>query len=403
MASAQGTAPNAEPPAGRSRRPFEDPLTVAGGLVAIAALLTYWYVFVHVPTPHRGDEVARLTAVLGSVRRKPAREEAWVAARLADRLRVGDVVQTEAAAAAEIAFDSGNVVRVRPASVVHIGGSAESSTAAWRVLTGHINFAVGDQTTEIVTPTARTTADAKSFGNIDVSEGGATGIKVFGGRARVETTREQRITLFANEAVQVDAAGQAGGKLPLPPPPTLVAPAASAQIPAGAVAELSWTPSPGGASYRLAIDYNVAQANLLLSAALDEPGITGTSRELAGLEKGRYFWRVAAVSQAGLEGAFSRTSLFAIVVPEPRPSASPRPAAPPRLGLDSVEQVAPGIVLVAGHADPRAAVTLNGVATRVMGDGSFSEYLQSGDARELIVRATLAGASTEQSRSLAPR
>jgi hypothetical protein len=405
MASAQGTAPDAEPTADSSRRPsHRDPLRVAGWLVALAALVAYWYFFVHQPIPQLGDAVARLTALLGPVKRKPVSEEAWAEARLADRLHVGDVVQTEAAGAAEISFDSGNVVRVRPASVVHIGGSAESSTAAWRVQTGHINFAVGAQTTEIVTPTARTIAGSNSFGDIDVNAAGATGVKVFGGRASVETTQEQRITLLANEAVQVDAAGNAGAKLALPPPPSLVAPAARARIPADAVARLTWTSSPGGASYRLAIDYNVTQANLLLSAALDEPGITDTAHELRGLEAGRYFWRVAAVNAAGIEGAFSSTSLFSIVAPEPRSAATAPPGAAPALVLDSVEEVAPGVVLVAGRADRRAVVTMNGVAVRVMTDGSFSEYLQPGGARELVVRATVAGgAFSEQSRPLARR
>jgi hypothetical protein len=405
MASEQGTASDAEPTGGPSPRPLQrDPVSIAGGLLALAALAAFWFFFVHKPTPQLGDAVARLTALLGPVKRKPVAEESWAEARLADRLHVGDVVQTEASGAAEISFDSGNVVRVRPASVVHIGGTAESSTAAWRVQTGHINFAVGERTTEIVTPTARTTAESNSFGDIDVNEAGATGVKVFGGRASVQTTQEQKITLLANEAVQVDAAGNAGAKLALPPPPTLVAPAARAQIPKDAVTRLSWMPSPGGTSYRIAIDYNVTQANLLLSAALDAPGITDTSHELAGLETGRYFWRVAAVNAAGLEGAFSRTSLFAIVEPAPRAVASPPPAATPRLVLESVEEVAPGVVLVAGRADARAAVTLNGVPVRVMADGSFSEYLQKGSARELVVRATVpGGAFSEQSRPLPPR
>jgi len=405
MASAQGTAPDAEPPAGRPLRLFQrDPLSVAGGLAAAAALAAFWYFFVHQPTPELGGEVARLTALLGPVKRRLVAQETWAQARLADRLHVGDVVQTDAAGAAEISFDSGNVVRVRPDSVVHIGGTAESSSAAWRVQTGHINFAVGEQATEIVTPTARTTAESNSFGDIDVNEAGATGVKVFGGRASVRTTQAQKITLLANEAVQVDAAGKAGAKLALPPPPTLVAPAPRTRIPKDAVARLSWTPSPGGASYRLAIDYNVTQANLLLSAALDAPGIVDTAHELSGLETGRYFWRVAAVNAAGLEGAFSRTSLFAVVEPEPKPVATAAPAAAPRLSLDAVEAVAPGVLLVTGRADPKAAVTLNGASVRVMADGSFSEYLQPGAAREIVVRATIAGgASSEQSRPLAQR
>src|SRR5512141_2336404 len=113
MASPLGTTPDASIPA-RVRRPFyKDPLSVAGWLLALAAIVGFWLFFVYTPTPRIGDAVARLTAVLGQVKRKPAAREAWNEARLAERLLVGDVVQTEPSAAAEISFDAGSVVRVR--------------------------------------------------------------------------------------------------------------------------------------------------------------------------------------------------------------------------------------------------------------------------------------------------
>ncbi len=408
MASAQGTAPESEL-LGERRRPltparkplYRDPLSVAGWFVAVAALVGYWYFFARRTPPRPGDEVARLTAVAGDVRLRPLAQEVWEEARGEERLRVGDLIQTEPRSAAEIAFDAGSVVNVRPNSVVHIGGSAESSTAAWRVQAGNINFSVGAETTEIVTPTARTTAESFSTGNIDVTEAGATGIKVFRGRARVETSR-QRITLSENEAVQVDAAGRAGAKLALPPPPELLAPEPRAEIPSNTAARLSWTAVEGGASYRLAMDYNVQQANLLLAAALDAPGITDTVREIADLGPGRYFWRVAAVNAGGLEGAFSRTSLFAVVPPPPQTAPTPPP--PPRLEIEALVEVAPGIFRLEGRTDPHATVTVNGATTHVLPDGSFTEYIQRGLARALVVRSTIrGGATSERSHAFAPR
>ena len=240
------------------------------------------------------------------------------------------MVQTETRAGAQISFNSGSVVSVRHDSVVYIGGSAESSTAAWRVQSGRVNFSVGDETTEIVTPTVRTTAMQNATGNIDVTDAGGTGVKIFRGQAEVETTQGQKITLSENQAVQVDSAGKAGATLDLPPPPTLIAPAAKARLPLVAAPEtsatLSWSAVKNGVTYRVAMDYNVTQATLLLAAALDEPGVPGTSHDLKGLNLGRYFWRVSAVNKDGLEGAFSRTSFFAVVepeVPQPTPAATP--------------------------------------------------------------------------------
>jgi len=219
-----------------------------------------------------------------------------------------------------------------------------------------VNFSVAGEATEIVTPTVRTTALENATGNIDVGEGGQTGVKIFQGQAQLETTQGQTITLSQNQAVQVDAAGRAGVTMELPPPPTLVAPAPKTRLPIvappEASAKLSWTEVKNGATYHVALDYNVTQANLLMSAALEESGVRGSSHDIKGLNLGRYFWRVAAVNKEGLEGAFSRVSYFQVVEPEtPQPVATPAPeVAAPTLVLQAVDEVSPGIVHVGGRA-----------------------------------------------------
>jgi hypothetical protein len=394
-----------------ARKPFyKDPLSIIGWGIALASVVAYWYFFVRKPIPKPGQQIARLTGLEGKVKVKPNSQEAWGDARLADQLHVGDVVQTESRAGAEISFNSGSVVRVRPESVVYIGGSAEASTAAWRVQSGRVNFAVGDSTEEIVTPTVRTTALQNASGNIDVAEGGQTGVKIFRGQAELETSQGQKITLSENQAVQVDAAGKAGATLDLPPPPTLIAPASKTRLPVVAPPEpsarLSWQPVRNGVTYHVAMDYNVTQASLLLSAALDAAGVTGTSHELKGLNVGRYFWRVAAVNKDGLEGAFSRVNFFAVVEPvTPQPVATPEPVqGPPRLTLQAVEEVAPGVVHVGGRTEPGAEVTVDGTAVKVLPDGSFSEYVRRSGTGDVVVRVTGAdGQFAEQTRSVTKR
>jgi hypothetical protein len=414
MASEEPVAPDTEiltatevtrPP----RKPFhKDPLSIIGWGIALAAIVAYWYFFVRKPVPKPGQQIARLTGVVGNVKVKPNAMEAWASARLQEQLHVGDVVQTETRAGAQISFNSGSVVAVRPDSVVYIGGSAEASTAAWRVQSGRVNFSVGDETTEIVTPTVRTTALQNASGNIDVSDTGETGVKIFRGQADLETTQGQKITLNENQTVQVDAAGKAGAKQDLPAPPILVAPAPKARLPLvappEASARLSWNPVPNGVTYRVAMDYNVTQASLLLSAAIDEPGVTSTSHDIKGLNVGRYFWRVSAVNKAGLEGAFSRVSFFAVVEPEtPQPAPTPG-VKPPALVLQALDEVAPGVVHVGGRTDPGATVLVNGTAVKVLPDGSFSEYVRRSGPGEVVVRATGAdGQFTEQARAVSKR
>jgi hypothetical protein len=394
------------------RKPFhKDPLSLIGWGIALAAIVTYWYFFVRKPVPTPGQQVARLTGVDGKVKVKPNAKDAWSDAPLATQLHVGDVVQTETRAGAEISFNSGSVVKVRSDSVVYIGGSAEASTAAWRVQSGRVNFSVANEATEIVTPTLKTTALANATGNIDVGEGGATGVKLFSGEARLETTQGQRITLQQNQAVQVDATGHAGSTMELPPAPTLIAPAAKSRLalakPPDPSARLTWSDVKGGVTYHVALDYNVTQANLLLSAALEETGIQGTAHDLKGLNLGRYFWRVAAVNKDGLEGAFSRVSFFQVVEPEapPVPVATPTPAAtPPTLVVQAAEEVAPGVVHVGGRAPRGATVTVNGTQVKVLPDGSFSEFVRLSGAGEVVVRATAEdGQFVERSRAVTKR
>jgi hypothetical protein len=405
IAQENEVVPETEVPRRPPRPPFyKDPLSIVSWSIALASVIAYWYFFVRKPVPRPGQQIARLTAVEGSVKLKPNATEAWKDARLSDLLRVGDVVQTYTRSGAQISFDSGNVVTVRPDSVVYIGGSAESSTAAWRVQSGRVNFSVAQEQTEIVTPTVKTTALQNAAGNIDVADSGETGVKIFRGQAEVETTQGQKITLGENQAVQVDAAGKAGARLDLPPPPSLLSPAVRAQlervVPPGSSADLTWTAVANGVTYHVAVDYNVTQANLLLSAALEQTGIGGTRHSLTGLEVGRYFWRVAALNREGLEGAFSRTAFFSVVAPSaPEPAPTPTPGGP-LLVLRAVEEVAPGIVHVGGRTNPGGTVEVGGTAVRVMPDGSFSEHVRHEGRREVIVRAIApSGAVTEQSRT----
>jgi hypothetical protein len=393
------------------RKPFyKDPLSIIGWGIALVSIVSYWYFFVRKPVPKPGQQIARLTAVDGKVKLKPNEQEAWKDARLSDQLHVGDVVQTETRAGAQISFNSGSVVSVRPDSVVYIGGSAEASTAAWRVQSGRVNFSTGDEATEIVTPTLKTTAGHNASGNIDVAETGETGVKIFRGQAEVETSKGQRITLTENQAVQVDSAGQAGAAVELPPPPVLVSPASKARLPLvappEASAKLVWNAARNGTTYRVAMDYNVTQANLLLSAALDQTGIAATSHEIKGLNVGRYFWRVSAVNKDGLEGAPSRVSFFAVVEPEaPQPTAAATPAAEAlTLLVQALEEVAPGVVHVGGRTLAGATVTVNGTAVKVMSDGSFSEYVRHSGPSQVVVRATGPdGQFAEQARAVAKR
>jgi hypothetical protein len=150
------------------------------------------------------------------------------------------------------------------------------------------------------------------------------------------------------------------------------------------------------------MDYNVTQANLLLSAALDAPGLTSTSHELAGLDPGKYFWRVAGVNREGFEGAYSVLSSFS-VVPVAEPVATPTPEEGPALSVDPLA-VLDAVVQVRGRTKPGASVAVDGRPVKVLPDGSFNEFVRRSGRAEVVVTATAAdGTVTEQKLAVSGR
>jgi hypothetical protein len=386
-------------PTGSARRaPFGGHLpTVFGLLVAIGAVAVYVHFFlVKAPPPASGPKVvARLTAVEGSVRVKVAGVGPWTVGKSGRELRTGDVVQTDMKAGAAITFLSGNVVTVRQDTVVLIseGDAAVAREAtAWHVQSGSVNFDL-KQRTEIVTSTTRTTTSADATGSINVTDEGATGVKIFKGSAEVATKSGQTVTLAGNEAVLVDKQGGAGPRIALPPAPTLAAPHSQAELPYVAPPDpsvhLSWNAVSGAATYQVAMDYNVKQAELLLSAALESSDITGTDHAMTGLDPGNYFWRVAGVTREGLEGEFSQVSIFAVV-----PAVAKATGAPP---LEARTADLESIVEVAGRTDPGAQITVDGHPAKVLPDGRFREHFRKTGRSVVVIRATGAdGQFTEE-------
>ena len=397
------TAPVPEvPPEPRRRaRPRSNAnlYSIVGLGLALLAAGIFFFFFLRPARQRALEEVARFSAMDGEVKVKPSATQKWTVAKNAMSLRAADVVQTAPQAGAELTFKTGNIVRLRPDSVVLIGDTDESSETTLRVQSGQVNFDLQKQT-QIATPTATTSTAANSEANISVTESGETGIKIFKGSAEVATTKGDKLILKENEAVRVDAKGKAGKKLVLPTPPTSMAPPLASEIiykaAPNTTTTLEWRPVPGGATYRVAMDYNVVQANLLMSAALDQRGIAANFHELKGLDPGKYYWRVAGVTADGDEGKYSKVSNFAVVQPPAEPA--PTPVAGEALTLAPPE-VMGNVVALRGRVAPGSAVSVDGTTIKVQPDGSFSEFIQKGVRREITIKVTGPGGEvTEEKR-----
>lgn len=386
---------------------------VGGGLVLILGAGLYYYM-THV-SPSKPTSItappstfgARFNAIEGNVQVRQAGTLEW---RNADRgilLTKADLVRTGSGGSAEIRFTDGTVFHVRPESLLTIDESSENPASRARQLaltiqSGEANFqtpqrGVPGSATTISTPSVRTTAGDDAAGNIAVAESGDTGIKVFRGSVAAETKSGQKVELAPNEAVRVSSEGTPGPKVVLPGVPVLLAPSHQTEIayvdPARSTTLFAWLAVPEAVAYHVQLDFNPSFTHLLVDR---KDWRTGASMELRGLDVGTYYWRVAAVDKAGVEGSFSDFALFRVT----KPQASTAQVPPPTLVVETLEARG-NILQVKGKTEPGASLTVNGQRIDVATNGSFNEYitLEVGAKPVVVLRAIgINGGVTEQKR-----
>lgn len=338
-----------------------------------------------VEDPRPSPTAARFTAIEGSVRVKPVGVVEWFSADRKMILHASDLVQTRANSSAEITFFDGTVVNVRPDSLITIEESttdpvARSRKVALAITSGVVNYQkTTPGQTEVSAPNLRFVQGGPGEGSVGVDESGEADVKLFGGQdAAVETTTGATVALAANEGVRIDAQGQAGEKVSLPPAPRLLAPPHDAEVahvePARARTVLQWEGVDAARAYHVMLDYS-PQFNRPL---VDQRAVRDASFEVRGLEEGRYFWRVASIGPGDAEGGFSDPARFEL-------SRAPAPPPGPRLQIQALD-VRGSILQVRGRTAPGSQVTVNGQPVEVRPDGSFAEFITLGGAgRQQVV------------------
>jgi len=339
---------------------------------------------------------ARFTRIDGSVKVKAVGTFEWITADNRMVLKKNDLVRTGAGSAAEITFFDGTVVQVRPDSLITIEETSEDPSTkrrrvAWHVSSGEVNFQtvrhnVPGSAAEVSTPTIRGTVGENAAANIRVAEGGDSDIRMFRGSARTETKTGQKVDLVANEALKVDAAGKATGKVVLPSTPVLMFPQHQAEIsyqdPTKATTLFGWKGVGDAAEYRLMVDTTA----FFNRPFVDRRGIRDISQEIRGLEEGKYYWRVAAIAKDGTEGSFADFWRFSVTRPK---QAAASGGAPPPLTIDLLD-VRSQILQIKGRTEAGGSVTVNGQRVDVQSDGSFNEFitLERLGKQTVVVRAT---------------
>jgi len=298
-------------------------------------------------------------------------------------------VRTFSNARAEVSFDDGNVLRIKPDSLIVIGDLTENvrtkvKKSSVRLLVSSIEADIKKSVVRgsefrLELPTA--TADVeKARVSIEVGKDNRSRLRVFAGNVALDTGA-QKVQVGDRQAVTVSAARQVTSPETLLPAPRIERPAPLATFVttgAGVSLEVAWAPVAGARSYRL----EVATDRFFDQLAVGLDDLRATAATTPPLVPGVYFARVAAVDAQGRVGDFGEGVPLRVVLDRE----------PPFLEIEKLVlmRAARGReVLVSGRTEPGATLTVAGRPVAVDPGGTFSAVLRSlpADAAELEIVA----------------
>ncbi len=332
--------------------------------------------------------VGQIVSLEGRVSVQRAGKSGWSSAHARQPLFNGDFVKTGSDGVAEILFADGTLYRMDPGSLLEISKPQRASgTTDVAMVAGQIDVSTSDQEAHVATDSARAVIDKDSRVRLGIRpEDKKTVVAAFHGGARVRSSSGRGVELEQGELVEAAADGSLSEKKRLPQPPRLLEPQPNATFELGkdSVITLRWALPPEGERSHL----QVSRSRLFLPLSLDVDSLRDASTaHLRPVQKGLYFWRVAAVNEDGLQSDWSAPRRFRIV--GDTAAAALVDLVPPPLELKPLQQLG-HLFIVEGQTEPGALVTVNGEEVEVEGDGHFRKTVEATQPgwNELQITAT---------------
>jgi hypothetical protein len=335
-------------------------------------------------TPQGPSTQAHFTNIDGTVSvRRVSNPGVWVKADYGLPLEQGDVVKTDAAGIAKLAFADGSTYLIQQDSLVTIEESttnaAQQNEVSVRVNTGNIALNTGEipSTQQVKIDQTSTTLgrdsalQASKHGNnpeVLVTKGEGT-FKIGG--------VTEKVAPF--EKVVIDSENQTFAKKKEVAPPVLLAPANMMPIfvtSNARSADLSWTPVEGITTYHVRVSRNP-----YFSSVEKETKIENTNWKVNGLEEGKYYWQVLSVDENGHESIPSDASVFSIVAKGTEGIS---------LALEVSQLIQhQHVIEIKGNTQQGARVMVNGEQVPVIAsDGSFTYFTPPLPSGENVITIT---------------
>jgi hypothetical protein len=312
----------------------------------------------------------------GDIRVKRAGEFNWEQADRKMTLRVGDQVKTSSSSSVQLIYFDGTITTVQPGSLLEVRDLREDPTTKVRKVTEKLNWGeivastqkrnVEGSVHEVATDGAvAITGEAGEFRIAVDNQTKQASFDVFQGKVQVQAP-DRRESLGAGERVRTAADGRIVAKEVLPGVPRLVAPSDQRvfvyEDPSKGTTNLTWEKVSGASRYHLLISDKMLFTSPLYDADRDE-----TTVVIDGVAAGDYYWKVAAVSPAGVRGPYSEPRRFRVTSQKIRDRED---MSPPKLEITDFVQTGP-MVILNGKTEPGAQLWIDAEKVDVYDDGTF--------------------------------
>jgi hypothetical protein len=333
---------------------------------------------------------ATLSYLDGDVRFQRAMELNWEEARPNLRLSTGDRVRTFGGARAEVLFDDGSVLKIKPDSLIIIGDLTENlrtkvRRSSVRLMVSNIEAdikkgVVGDSRFRLEMPSAVAEVDRARL-SVEVGPGEDSKIKVYSGEVAVDTG-QKRLALKNLTQVSVGPSREISEVARLIPAPEVLSPKGLSKFysnqPEKVAIAFRWKTVPQAKGYRFQIDRD----RRFTEPILDQGNIQASGYRVTGLPSGVYYARVSALDDSGVGGQFSDPLAFMIVMD----------AAAPEVEIHkfvSLKAAGGYDVYLEGVTEPLTEIKLAGRSVAVDEQGHFSASLRglSRQMTEIILTA----------------
>jgi len=285
-------------------------------------------------------------------------------------------VRTFSSARAEVSFDDGNVLRIKPDSLIVIGDLTENvrtkvRKSSVRLLVSNIEADIKKSVVRgsqfrLEMPTATANID-KARMSVEIRADKQSKVSVYSGQVDLDTG-SQKVQVTDRKTVMISALKEITNPQNLLPAPRLTSPRPLETFPSatgGVVLSCAWEPVSGARAYRL----EIAGDRFFDKPVVSRDDLRVTAFATPSLGQGVYHVRIAALDALGRAGDFSEPVPVRVVVDRQ----------PPFIEIQKFVVLQTGRgreVLVNGRTEPGATVSVAGRPVVVDETGYFSAVLK---------------------------